>query len=130
MRFRASDIRRGMDVYTLDGHFLGTIHRIDATPDHASTPPIDPAAQQSSISDGESRGPVPTQRVGNTGPARQSAREGYGTGSPVSPALGDGTITFGKYHGLIGRRTVPIEAIQNVALERVVLSEVAGRMSH
>jgi hypothetical protein len=64
---------------------------------------------------------VPTQRYGNRGPERQSAREDYAIKPALSPPLGSGTITFGKYHGLVGRRTVPLDDVRNVALERVIL---------
>jgi hypothetical protein len=121
MSFRRGDIRHGMDVFTLDGAWLGTVRRIDAAGDAEDMPELSAAVRQSSAVSGESLGPVPTQRYGNRGPERQSAREDYAIKPALSPPLGSGTITFGKYHALVGRRTVSLDDVQNVALERVIL---------
>jgi hypothetical protein len=128
MGFRRGDIRHGMDVFTLDGVWLGTVRRIDAAGAAEDLPDLSPAVKQSSAVSGESRGPVPTQRYGNRGPERQSTREDYATRPALSPPLGSGTITFGKYHGLIGRRTVPLDDVRNVALERVILRYTAEEL--
>ncbi len=66
-------------------------------------------------------GPMPTQTIGNGGPIKQSAAALYATTPHAAQPLGQGTIQVGKWWGLVGRRTIPLAAIQTVSMERVVL---------
>ncbi len=116
-----------MDVYTLDNAYLGTVQGVIPGP---STPPAvephagRPAAVEDggwSELDGERLGPVPTQPLGNSGPLRQSARARYATAPDGAPPIGRGLLQVGGRWGLAGRRTIPLELVQTVSLERVVL---------
>jgi len=115
------DIRTSMDVYTLDNVYLGTVLRIVA----AERPPQrEPAAvgavRHSSVS-GESLGPMPTQQLGNPGPRTQSAATGYATAPRQSTSLAPASIVVGKWWGVLGRRVVPLDWVQSVSFERIIL---------
>lgn len=122
MSFDNRDIRPSMDVYTHDNVYLGTVLKIipergmPATADQ----PVDGSTQSSAVS-GELMGPMPTMPIGNPGPHTQSARAGYTTQPDSARPLGQGTLRVGKWWGLLGRRTLPLDAVQTVSLERVVL---------
>ena len=64
---------------------------------------------------------MPTQPLGNPGPSTQSAHALYAVQSDGAEPLGRGAIEVGKWWGLVGRRTIPLDAVQTVSLERVVL---------
>jgi hypothetical protein len=127
--FDRRDIRRGMDVYTLDGVYLGVVLRVDAT---ASAPvgttggtAIEPASDGS----GELLGPAPTMGVGNAGPHTQGAKGRYGTASDGAEALVAGTIKVGRLFGLRGVRWLSLGEVQTVTMERVVLARLAADIS-
>jgi hypothetical protein len=121
MSFDQRDIRPAMDVYTLDNVYLGPV--LNVTP--GGQPPvkgkIEPSARPSSAINGELLGPMPTLPIGNKGPQTQSASELYATQPASAQPLGGGTITVGNWWGLVNRRTIPLDAVQTVSLERVVL---------
>ena len=124
MSFDSRDIRPSMDVYTLDNAYLGTVLAVVPGPE----PPVGeteeqvpaPDHQASAIS-GELLGPMPTQTIGNPGPRTQSAGAFYATRADGARRLGRGVLKVGKWWGLAGRRTIPLDAVQTVSLERVVL---------
>lgn len=121
MGFNRRDIRKALDVYTLDNVYLGSVLKV--TPGAAS-PTVGqegPAAAQTSNPHGELLGPMPTQPLGNPGPTTQSAANAYATAHASSEQLGAGTITVGQWWGLVNRRIIPLEAVQAVSLERVIL---------
>ncbi len=121
MSFDRRDIRPTMDVYTLDNVYLGTVLAVVPglePPPEESVPA--PDSEVSAIS-GESLGPMPTQPVGNVGPETQSARAVYATQPDGAARLGRGALQIGKWWGLAARRTIPLDAVQTVSLERVVL---------
>lgn len=118
-----SDIRPWMDVYTIDGEWLGAVLRVHPgdTSDSTSGAPFAPH-EPASQPDGESIGPMPTQRYGNSGPARQSPAQHYATDRIDTPSIGtDAQLFIGKYFGLTERRTIPLDAVQTVAMERIIL---------
>ena len=126
MSFDSRDIRPFMDVYTRDNVYLGTVRAIVPGPGDALPPPEEQPpewARQSSALDGERLGPAPTQALGNPGPRAQSARAGYAAALDGARPLGHGYLEVGRWWGLIGRRTIPLEAVQTVSLERVILKE-------
>ncbi len=118
MSFDHRDIRQSMDVYTLDNVYLGPVVAVVPGPAIPSGERVLNEARQVSEVNGEMFGPVPTQTSGNPGPVTQSAASLYAT-DPDAQSLGQGTIKVGKWWG--GRRTIPLDAIQSVSLERVVL---------
>jgi hypothetical protein len=120
-RFSTGEIRRHMDVYTFDAQYIGSVLWIRSDTSENRTPELDPAVLEFSEIDGEAFGPAPTQSVGNRGPVKQSARQGYATQAIASATHDQGELIVGKYFGLLGLRRVPIEDIQTVALERIVL---------
>ena len=121
MSFDRRDIRPSMDVYTLDNVYLGTV--LAVVP--GLEPPVGESApapgRETSATSGEMLGPMPTQPLGNAGPETQSARAEYATRRDGAERLGHGTLTVGKWWGLAARRTLPLDAVQTVSLERVVL---------
>jgi hypothetical protein len=121
MSFDRGDIRPSMDVYTLDNSYLGTVLRIHANPITAADEQVAPDALQSSDVSGELLGPVPTLPIGNRGPRTQSAGNRYATQPDAAEPIGRGTIEVGKWWGMFGRRTISLDDVQTVSLERVVL---------
>lgn len=121
MSFDQRDIRRAMDVYTLDNVYLGTVLKTVSGPAVEPKPAVVAPARQVSDVNGEAFGPMPTQPIGNPGPVTQGAREGYAAASDSALPLGRGHFVVGKWWGLADRRTIPIDAIQTVSMERVVL---------
>ncbi len=121
MSFDHRDIRVSMDVYTLDNAYLGTVINVVPGPPALSGEGVLAEALQTSVTNGEMFGPVPTQMNGNPGPKTQSAAALYATEPDTASSLGEGSIKVGKWWGLIGRRTIPLSDIQTVSLERVVL---------
>lgn len=119
--FDFADIRPSMDVYTLDNVYLGTVLDIMPGPHAADSELVPESARQSSEISGEMLGPMPTTPLGNRGPGTQSAREQYAVKPDDTRPIGRGAITVGKWWGLVGRRTIPLDAVQTVSLERVVL---------
>ena len=121
MSFDRGDVRRAMDVYTLDNVYLGTVLSVRSAPEAGGAERVPEHSRQSSVVDGERRGPAPTQDAGNRGPRTQSAAALYATTGDGAPPLGGGSIEVGRWWGLRGRRTIPLDQIQTVSLERVVL---------
>ncbi len=121
MSFNRRDIRRTMDVYTCDNIYMGTVLAVtDGASVHARESLVPEPAQASEVS-GEMLGPMPTIPVGNLGPVNQGARAGYATGAGSPDVPGPGSLTAGKWWGLRGRYVIPLDAVQTVSLERVIL---------
>ncbi len=121
MSFDFRDIRPAMDVYTLDNAYLGTVLDILPGPVTPVEGQVPEDARQSSAISGEMLGPAPTKEIGNKGPVSQSARERYAVSPHTARPIGEGTLRVGRWGGLLGRRTIPMDAVQTVSLERVVL---------
>ncbi|HEX7025306.1 MAG TPA: hypothetical protein VF187_10860 [Gemmatimonadales bacterium] len=128
MSFDFRDIRPAMDVYTLDNVYLGTVLAIIPGPAAEPSQRVPANAMESSEISGEMLGPAPTQTVGNRGPANQSARARYAVKPDAKQIIGHGAITVGRWWGLRGRRTIPMDAVQTVSLERVVLRLTADEL--
>lgn len=122
MSFDDRDIRPAMDVYTYDNVYLGTVIELIPGPVAQSTA-HQPArlSPQASVVNGELLGPMPTHPLGNPGPGTQSAHTRYAASPDSARPLGRGAIAVGKWWGLVDRRTIPLEDVQTVSLERVVL---------
>lgn len=120
MSFDGRDIRRSMDVYTRDNVYLGTV--LEVIPDRSTMDEeqVSPHARQSSAVSGELLGPMPTQPIGNPAPRTQSSSTLYAT-EPDGQPLGRGAIAVGRWWGLAGRLVIPLDDVQTVSLERVVL---------
>lgn len=121
MSFDRADIRPAMEVYTLDNVYLGTVLAVTPGPPHADPTPERPATMHSSAVSGELMGPMPTQSLGNTGPQRQAAGAGYASAGDGAAPLGQGSFTVGKWYGLFGKRSFPLDAVQTVSMERIIL---------
>ncbi len=121
MSFDNRDIRPNMDVYTGDNVYLGCVLETIPGPAIPEGEIVTADAKQASNVNGEAFGPMPTQPIGNSGPITQSAEAGYATAPDSAPALGRGSLIVGKWWGLVGRRTIPIDAVQSVSMERVIL---------
>jgi hypothetical protein len=127
--FDHKDIRVGMDVFTRDNVYLGAVIALHTTSARggAADPRADAedSAQDAPRTHGEMLGPMPTALLGNPGPRTQGAREAFGV-RPDAPPLGRGHIVVGKWWGLQDRRSIPLEDVQTVSLERVVLRPSRG----
>ncbi len=121
MSFDRRDIRPAMDVYTCDNVYLGTVLKTIHGPALPAGDPLPDHAHEVSVVNGELLGPMPTQTIGNPGPSTQSARTRYAVGSDSAQPLGRGMIVVGRWWGLVGRRTFPLEAVQAISMERVIL---------
>lgn len=131
MSFDTRDIRPSMDVYIHGNLYLGTVIKVipgsggRVGGEQAETQAgeqVAAPAQQWSVMDGETLGPRPTQTIGNKGPSKQSAPAGFAVERDDATLIARGSIQFGKWWGLFGSRTVSIEDVQTVSIERVVLS--------
>ena len=126
--FDARDIRRAMDVYTRDNVYLGTVLAVLPGPALLGPPPAPAAPPQGSALDGEALGPMPTQPLGNPGPRTQGAAAACGTSGDGAAPLGLGALIVGRWWGLRGRRIIPLDAVQTVSLERVVLNRTLAEL--
>ncbi len=121
MSFDRRDIRPAMDVYTCDNMYLGTVLKTIQGPTMPPGDPVPDHGHEVSAVSGELLGPMPTQTIGNTGPSAQSASAHYGTEPDVAQPLGRGTIVVGTWWGLVSRRTIPLDVVQSISMERVIL---------
>lgn len=121
MHFDTRDIRLYMDVYTADNVFLGDVRQIERQPVASQGKQIGEAAQQASKISGELLGPMPTEPIGNSAPRAQGANRSYGVAPDDAEQIGQGTLTVAKWFGLVGRQRIPLDAVQTVSLEKVVL---------
>lgn len=138
MSFDRRDVRRGMDVFTLDNVYLGTVVWVlgrAASPKVRALQREEPSTQESAVN-GELLGPMPTARFGNGGPRMQSARRAYASrdasGAPLS---GEARLIVLRtplgtdLRDLLPRlRQIPIDLVQTVSLERILLRATAGEL--
>jgi hypothetical protein len=124
--FTRGELRPGMDVYTRDHVYLGTVLAVLPGPEPLPAP-APPAAPTDSFH-GEALGPAPTEALGNSGPRAQCAATNYATAVPPTDALGLGALVVGRWWGLVARRVIPFDDIQTVSLERVVLCRAASEL--
>jgi hypothetical protein len=147
MTLTRRDVRPGMDVYALDGAYVGTVLLVrgrSEADDGASGRAAGSGAASARAAaigeadagsrptgsrvNGEALGPMPTAALGNAGPGAQAARSGYATeaGGPGAAPLGRvlvlrmplGTQLHAPRFGL---RWISPDLIQTVTLERVLL---------
>ena len=130
MSFDDRDVRRCMDVFTLDTVLVGTVVWIRRGRDRR---PATEAAMgdlsAASLVNGESLGPIPTASVGNGGPRTQGARYRFASRADRAERLLDRAellvlrtpIGPDLRHPLPRLRRVPLAAVQTVSLERIVL---------
>jgi hypothetical protein len=125
--FDHRDIHVSMDVWTADNQYLGTVRRVTGlgTTNHAHEEP--PSRREGGFS-GESIGPVPTQSIGNTGPVSQAAEAAYATNSDGAKNLCGGTMTVGHWAGFIKRRSIALDLVQSVSLERITLRPTKAQL--
>lgn len=119
MSFDRRDIRTSMDVYTADNDYLGTVLRVLDGPLEPHGQSL-PAPGESSRVSGELLGPMPTLAVGNGAALKQGAAAHYGA-MPDSEPIGAGIIVVGRWWGLRNRRFIPLQDVQTVSLERIVV---------
>ncbi len=129
MSFDRRDIRPAMDVYTCDNVYLGTVLKTTQGPAMPPGDVVPDHAHEASAVSGELLGPMPTQTIGYTGPSTQSARTRYAVGSDSAQPLGRGMIVVGRWWGLVGRRTFPLEVVQAISMERVILRFSKGDLA-
>ena len=136
-------IRRGMDVFTLDGVYVGTVVHVATRPSppyHGARPsppnPLSRARERGSLRvnqfSGESLGPVPTARIGNRGPSTQARVAGFGAVTdPGAPSHTGPSGHLVIFRWLVAQqwrmsmpslRRLPLNLVQTVSLERVILS--------
>jgi len=128
MTFDTRDIRVGMDVYTCDGRYLGTVRRLEP----GSAKPVQRVATQAtteepaSMISGELLGPMPTSPLGNPGPTTQTPQYVFGTIPDEAEPLVAGAFWVGKLPVPIGWCRFSIDDVLTVTLERVILRQQAS----
>lgn len=127
-QFDVRDLHRPLDVFTRDDVYLGTILTVvpaagPATAAATDAEPAQPDAPRPSQVSGELFGPMPTGPLGNPGPAVQSAAGGYRAASDDARVLDGGTMVVGRWWGLVGRRTIRLDQVLSLSLERVILKQ-------
>lgn len=128
MTFDTRDIRVGMDVYTRDGRYLGTVRRLEP----GSAQPVQRVATEAtteapaSMISGELLGPMPTSPLGNPGPTTQTPRYAFGTIPDEAEPLVAGAFWVGKLPVPIGWCRFSIDDVLTVTLERVILRQQAS----
>lgn len=137
MSFDDRDVRRGMDVFTLDNELVGTIVwiRRGQSRQARSGQGADAAGQVSAPS-GESLGPVPTANWGNRGPLTQGAPARFASRADrAAHRLNGGELIVLRTpigpdyrHPLPRLRRIPLTAVQTVSLERIVLRVTAAEL--
>lgn len=124
--FRSSDIRPGMDVFSLDGVQIGSIIQVLSGSESSGGNGLRPAGVPVCRRfDGESTGPAPTRDVGNFGPATQSPENRYATGPEHGTSLGNGEMLVGTLFARFRRRRISLDEVQTISMERVVLRQRA-----
>uniref|UniRef100_A0A7C2WAB0 Uncharacterized protein n=1 Tax=Thermorudis sp. TaxID=1969470 RepID=A0A7C2WAB0_9BACT len=126
MSFDVRDIRSGMDVYSFDNVYLGTVRRVIRGP--VPRREVVPQEFQASQLPGELLGPMPTATIGNPGPSTQSARRRFASQPDGSEPIGHGKLVFGHLPVPIGWREVSLDDVLAVSLERVVLRRTAAEL--
>jgi hypothetical protein len=145
------DLHRGMDVYTMDYHYIGQVSRViinsqrrepslpfssgnrQAPPHTISEAPDihDPRWGTRKLT-GEDLGPAPTASAGNSGPLRQSSAAQYATGDESGSEIrpdGYFIVSIGPF-GLYGQLSVPFDAVYSIAAERVLLACKKADLPH
>ena len=118
--FDHRDIRVLMDVWTADNQYLGIVRRVSGL-GTATRAYMEPSKQRQGGFSGETIGPVSTRSIGNTGPSAQAAHAAYATNGDSARSLGGGTMTVGHWAGLVKRRSIAVDLVQSISLERITL---------
>ena len=118
--FDHRDIRVFMDVWTADNQYLGIVRRVSGS-GTAGRAYREKSKRREGGFSGETIGPVSTRSIGNTGPSAQAAHAAYATNGDGARSLGGGTMTVGHWAGLIKRRSLALDLVQSVSLERITL---------
>lgn len=132
------NIRRGMDVFTLDGAYVGTVMWIRQESLARNSPASSVARVQRPSApsfSGESLGPMPTAELGNDGPSTQSPERAYAShllsGSDSAASHPTELIVFRWLVWLDPStlrprlRRIPVSLVQATSLERIILSVTA-----
>ena len=130
MSFDDRDVRRGIDVFTLDNELVGTVVWIRRGGSRqTATARVRESPGQASAPGGEALGPQPTTNVGNGGPLNQGAPALFASRTDHAGRSLDGTDLWvlrtpigPEYrHWLPRLRRIPVSAVQTVSFERVIL---------
>jgi len=127
MTFDTRDIRVGMDVYTADGSYVGTVRKVLLGPAPSRRPPQVSQREASAVL-GELLGPQPTAPLGNPGPEQQSARNAFATSPDDALPLGAGRFAVGRLPVPLGWRWFSLDDVLVVSFERVVLQRTAAEL--
>lgn len=150
MTFDGRDLRRGKDVFAVDGTYLGTVvwtiggrpagrqpigHQRPADRTRTGEVSGETSGDAGPAFSGEALGPMPTSALGNTGPSRQSTVTAYATRSPsdLEPQPAELVVlrllTSLDWSTLRPRLwRIPVGLVQSVSHERIVLSVTAGEL--
>lgn len=127
MALDTRDIRVGMDVYTADGVYVGTVRKVSFGPAPQRGEPA-VAVREVSVVPGELLGPQPTAPLGNPGPETQGARNAFATVRDDALPLGAGRFAVGTLPIPLGWRWFTCDAVLVVSFERVVLKRTAAEL--
>jgi hypothetical protein len=146
--FLERDVRRGMDAFSLDGVYVGTVIHVTYEEDRGGhRSPHDGKAEATVRSgerrvssegqfSGESIGPMPTAALGNDGPRAQSPGTAYASAPPSTgrkrrPAAlyTVRLLTALNWATLSPRvRRISVDHVQAVSLEGSILSLTAAEL--
>jgi hypothetical protein len=136
--FDVRDLRLGMDVFSSDGVYLGSVIHVARRP--RSDPTLTAAARLKNRAtgpsfSGETLGPMPTTRLGNRGPAHEQEPSDYATRlatqSDSEPAE---LVVFRCLVALDWRtlwprlRRYPVSLVLHTSHERIVLAATAAEL--
>jgi hypothetical protein len=141
--FSPRDLHPGLDVFSADNVYLGTVVKVRwegggwlRGPSAQPAPATAPSRPLIAGFSGERLGPMPTSGIGNGGPSAQSVSARYASetheppwSAPPRPAE---LLIFRCLVSLTWKtarpvlRRIPAELVQLISLERVVLSATAA----
>ncbi|MCS7051115.1 MAG: hypothetical protein NZL87_05835 [Thermomicrobium sp.] len=125
--FDTRDVRVGMDVFSADWIYLGTVQRVRLGPGAAARRSDDLMGDGSCVN-GELLGPQPTMPLGNPGPWTQGAANAFGAVADDALPIGRGAIAVGRTPFPFTWRWIAVAEIQVVSLERLVLRRTAAEL--
>ncbi|MGE3272769.1 MAG: hypothetical protein AB7P40_28790 [Chloroflexota bacterium] len=142
MSFGTSDLRRGQDVFSADGVYLGAVVWVTTrpmNPPYATHEPAEVSRASSRLFSGEALGPMPTAALGNSGPARQNRAAAYSThrvvpthgrhSSPAELLVFRWLVALNWDTARPRLLRVPVSLVQNVSHERIVLTKSAADLA-
>jgi hypothetical protein len=147
--FLERDIRRGMDVFSLDGVYVGTVVHVSYERDRGGHHAPHGGKAEATVRSGERRvsaegqfsgesiGPMPTAVLGNDGPREQSPGTAYASAPrssgrerrrPVALVMVRLLTALNRATLRPRVRRISVDRVQGISLERIILSLTAAEL--